>query len=65
MLYYFDGGATIMQFEVKNISIKGDYLSQAYIAQVYNIHLNNSKELNNVEFHITNNNGKCVISYCD
>lgn len=65
ILYYFDGGATGMQFEVKDISIKGDYSSQAYIAQVYTINLDDSKELNNIEFHITNNNGKCVISYCD
>lgn len=65
ILYYFDGGATGMQFEVKDISIKGDYSSQAYIAQVYTINLDDSKELNNIEFHIANNNGKCVISYCD
>lgn len=65
MLYYFDGGATGMEFEVKDITIKGDYSAQAYIAQVYDIHLDGSKELNNVEFHIANNNGKCVISYCD
>ena len=65
MLYYFDGGATGMEFEVKDITIKGDYSAQAYIAQVYDIHLDGSKELNNVEFHIANNNGKCVISYCN
>lgn len=65
MLYYFDGGATGMEFEVKDITIKGDYSAQAYIAQVYDINLDGSKELNNVEFHIANNNGKYVISYCD
>lgn len=65
ILYYFDGGATGMEFEVKDITIKGDYSALAYIAEVYDIHLDGSKELNNVEFHIANNNGKCVISYCD
>lgn len=65
ILYYFDAGATGMEFEVKDITIKGDYSAQVYIAQVYDIHLDGSKELNNVEFHIANKNGKCVISYCD
>lgn len=65
ILYYFDGGATGMEFEVKDITIKGDYVAQAYIAEVYNINVDGSKELNNIEFHIANNNGKCVISYCD
>ncbi len=65
ILYYFDGGATGMEFEVKDIALKGDYSEQAYIAQVYDIHLDETKELNNVEFHIANNKGKCVISYCD
>lgn len=65
ILYYFDGGATGMEFEVKDITIKGDYSPLAYIAKVYEIHFDDSKDLNNIEFHIENNNGKCVISYCD
>lgn len=65
MLYYLDVGATGMKFEVKDITIKGDYSELAYIAQVYDVALDGSKELDNVEFHIANNNGKCVISYCD
>lgn len=54
-----------MEFEVKDITIKGDYSPLAYIAKVYEIHFDDSKDLNNIEFHIENNNGKCVISYCD
>lgn len=65
ILYFFDGGATGMEFEVKDITIKGDYSESSYIARVYNISLDGSKQLNNIEFHIANNNGKCVISYCD
>lgn len=65
LLYYFDGGASGMQFEVKDITVKGDYSDLAYIAEVYNINFDDSKELENVEFHIENSNGKCVISYCD
>lgn len=65
LLYYYDGGASGMQFEVKDITIKGDYSDSAYIAEVYNVHFDDSKELENMEFHIANNNGKCVISYCD
>lgn len=65
VLYYFNGGATGMEFEVKSITIKGAYSDFAYIAEVYNIHIDGSKELENKEFNITNNNGKCVINYCD
>lgn len=65
LLYYFDGGASGMQFEVKDITVKGDYSDLAYIAEVYNINFDDSKELENIEFHIANTNGKCVISYCD
>ena len=64
-LYYFDGGATGLEYEVKSITIKGDYSDLNYIANVDNIHLDDSREQLNIEFHIENNNGKCVISYCD
>ncbi|MBQ2937757.1 MAG: hypothetical protein IJE05_02605 [Clostridia bacterium] len=65
LLYYFDGGASGIEFEVKDITLKGDYSDLAYIAEVYNVHLDDTKELENIEFHISDNNGKCVISYCD
>ena len=64
-LYYFDGGATGMTFEVKSITIKGDYSDLSYIANIDNIHIDDSREQENIEFHIENYNGKCVISYCD
>lgn len=64
-LYYFDGGATGLEYEVKSITIKGDYSDLNYIANVDNIHLDDSRDQLNIEFHIENYNGKCVISYCD
>ena len=64
-LYFFDGGATGMNFEVESVNIKGDYSNLNYIANVYNISVDDSKELEYVEFHITNYNEQCVISYCD
>ena len=54
-----------MEFEVESIAVKGDYSDFSYIANVYNIHLDGSKDLENIEFHVTNYNGKCVITYCD
>lgn len=65
VLYYFNGGATGMKFEVESITLKGDYSDSAYIAKVYSINIDESKDTENIEFHITNYNGKCVISYCD
>ncbi|MCI8411685.1 MAG: hypothetical protein HFJ40_04515 [Clostridia bacterium] len=65
LLYYFNGGASVMEFEVESIAVKGDYSDFSYIANVYNIHLDGSKDLENIEFHVTNYNGKCVITYCD
>ena len=64
-LYFFDGGATGMSFDVESVNIKGAYSDLNYIANVYNIHIDESKELEHVEFHIADYNGKCVISYCD
>lgn len=64
-LYFFDGGATGMNFEVESVNIKGDYSNLNYITNVYNISVDDSKELEYVEFHITNYNEQCVISYCD
>ncbi len=64
-LYVFDGGGTGMVFEVTDIVLKGDYSDDAYIADVYSINLDESKDLEKIEFHVANSNGKCVISYCD
>lgn len=64
-LYFFDGGATGLEYKVKSITLKGDYSDLNYIASVDNIHIDDSIENLNIEFHIENNNGKCVISYCD
>ena len=65
LLYYSNSGMTGTEYEVKSIRVKGDYKDLAYIADVYTINLDDSKELNTIEFHIANVNGKCVISYCD
>ena len=54
-----------MNFEVESVNLKGDYSNLNYIANVYNVHIDESKELEHVEFHIADYNGKCVISYCD
>ena len=54
-----------MEFEVESINIEGEYSDYAYIGDVYDIALEGSKEMKNIEFHIANENGKCVISYCD
>ena len=61
----FDGGATGMVFEVKDITLKGDYSDSSYIADIDIVNLDDSREQDNIEFHIENYNGKCVISYCD
>lgn len=65
LVYYFDGGATGLEFKVESITLKGDYSNLRYIAKVNNIAIDGSKEVENVEFAIENINGKCVISYCD
>ncbi len=65
LLYYFDGGATGMQFEVKSVGLKGIYSDSSYIAQVDNIAMDDSITTDNVEVHVENYNGRCVVSYCD
>ena len=64
-LYYQEVGATGINYEVDSITLKGAYSDSSYIASVYNINVDDSKELENIEFHIEDDNGKCVISYCD
>lgn len=65
LLYYYDSGWTGTGYEVESITLKGDYSDSRYIAKVYRINIDDSRELENIEFEITNYNGKCVISYCD
>jgi hypothetical protein len=65
MLYYSGTGWTGTEYEVEGITLKGDYSKTAYIAKAYKISIDGSKEEENIEFHIENYNGKCVISYCD
>ena len=64
-LYCFDGGGDGLYFKVKDITLKGDYSDLNYIAKVDEELYEGSYEEENIEFHIENNNGKCVISYCD
>ena len=64
-LYYHNGGATGSEYRVDDIRIKGDYSDSRYIGNVVSINVDNSEEKMNVEFGVTNNNGKCVIDYCD
>ncbi len=64
-LYFDDVGASGEKTEVESISIKGDYSDLSYIAHVFDVHFDDSKESRNIEFHIENYNDKCVISYCD
>ena len=67
-LYYRDGGATGLNFEVDSVELKGDYSNISYIGKVYNttfIENDSEKILQDVEFHISSYYGKCVISYCD
>ena len=65
LLYYYDSGWTGTEYEVESITLKGDYSDSRYIAKAYRINIDDSKEVENIEFEITNYNGKCVISYCD
>lgn len=61
LLYYFDSGLTGMTFVVEDIKLID---SDKYNAKVYHINLDESKEYENLEFGIAENNNKCVISYC-
>lgn len=65
LLYYNDVGLTGTEYVVESITLKGDYSDSRYIANVYSINPDDSKNVENIEFEITNYNGKCVISYCD
>ena len=68
-LYYYDGGATGISFEVNDVYIKGDFsdnIDNTYVAKTHNNKLYfESWEVEYIEFRIENSNGRCVISYCD
>jgi len=63
-LYYFNGGASGMKYEVESVNTKGNL---SYIANAYYIDFdgNRSDEPSSFEFSIADYNGKCVISYCN
>lgn len=62
-LYYFYGGGSGMIFEVESITINEK--GPGYIANVYNVHFDDSREQETFEFQISDYNGNCVISYCE
>lgn len=63
ILYFFCGGGSGTIFEVESITINEN--GPGYIANVYNIHLDDSREQETFEFQISDYNGNCVISYCE
>lgn len=67
LLYIADAASGSMKYEVDSITLKGDYSDLRYIANTYSSNSDVSKnaEKIEIEFEITNYNGKCVISYCD
>lgn len=65
ILYYNDVGLTRTEYVIEKVEIKGDYSDKSYIATGYSKNIDDSKNEEVIEFHIENNNGKCVISYCD
>lgn len=65
ILYYNDVGLTGTEYVIEKVELKGDYSDKSYIATGYSENVDGSKNKEVFEFHIENNNGKCVISYCD
>lgn len=65
ILYYNDVGLTGTEYVIEKVEIKGDYSDKSYIATGYSKNIDDSKNEEVIEFHIENNNGKCIISYCD
>ena len=65
ILYYNDVGLTGTEYVIQKVEIKGDYSDKSYIATGYSKNIDDSKNEEVIEFHIENNNGKCIISYCD
>ena len=65
ILYYNDVGLTGTEYVIEKVEIKGDYSDKSYIATGYSKNIDDSKNEEVIEFHIENNNGKCIIAYCD
>ena len=63
ILYFFYGGGSGTIFEVESITINEK--GPGYIANVYNVHFDDSREQETFEFQISDYNGNCVISYCE
>ena len=63
ILYFFYGGGSGTIFEVESITINEN--GPGYIANVYNVHFDDSREQETFEFQISDYNGNCVISYCE
>ena len=63
-VYYFNGGGSGYTYKVNSIALKGDYSNLNYIAHAEFMSEGIDEE-QNIEFHIGNYNGQCVISYCE
>ena len=63
LLCYFDGGATGVETKVDSVELKSN-TENTYVASVYDINLDDSKNYYSVEFTIDNKNGKCIIASC-
>lgn len=63
ILYFFYGGGSGTIFEVESITTNEN--GPGYIANVYNVHFDDSREQETFEFQISDYNGNCVISYCE
>ena len=63
ILYFFYGGGSGTIFEVESIRINEN--GPGYIANVYNVHFDDSREQETFEFQISDYNGNCVISHCE
>lgn len=60
---YYDGGWSGTEYEVHSIAKKEDSLTATHDAEILRTE-GERKVIENVEFSVENNNGKCVISYC-
>ncbi len=60
---YFNGGWTGTEYEVHKISKAEDSLTATHKAEILRT-AGDRKVVENIEFSIEENNGKCVISYC-
>ena len=61
---YFDGGWSGIEYEVYKIEAKEDSLPITHTAEILRTE-GDRKVIENVEFSVESNDGKCIISYCD